>query len=192
LGGINIEINGWPAPMFFASPSQINFQVPWELEGHGSATLTILNGTLSTSMPVTIATASAALFTTNGSGKGQGAVTIAGPEVLAAPTGTFPGSRPARRGEFLQIYATGLGPVSRLQGDGQPKSPTTPPAISRPPGVTIGGVPANVQFSGLTPGAVGLYQINVQVPDNVPSGDAVPVVISLGTAISNTVTAAIQ
>jgi len=191
LGGVTIEINGWPATMFYVSPTQINFQVPWELEGHGSATLTILNGTLSSSLQVSIGFAAPALFTTDGSGKGQGAVTIAGPEVLAAPGGAFPGSRPARRGEFLQIYGTGFGPVSRIQSDGQPKSPATL-AISRTPEVTIGGVPANVQFAGLTAGGVGLYQINVQVPAGAPAGAAVPVVVTLSRAASNPVTVAVE
>jgi uncharacterized protein (TIGR03437 family) len=73
---------------------------------------------------------------------------------------SLPGSRPALRGEYIEIYATGLGQVSRLQRDGQAKPPTTTPAITALPAVTIGGVPASVTFSGRAPGAVGLFQIN--------------------------------
>jgi uncharacterized protein (TIGR03437 family) len=57
--------------------------------------------------------------------------------------------------------------------------------------VTIGGVAGTVQFAGLTPGAIGLYQINVQLPGNVPTGDSVPVSVSIGGASSDTVTIAI-
>jgi len=155
--------------------------------------LTVINGTLkSAPLPVSVAVAAPALFTTDGSGTGQGAILIAGPEVLAAPVGKFSGSRPVRRRESIEIYGTGLGPVSRIQGNGTPKPPTTAPAITQTPLVTIGGVPATVSFSGLTGGAVGLYQVNVQVPDGAPAGDAVPVVVKIGGAASNTVTLAVS
>jgi len=58
--------------------------------------------------------------------------------------------------------------------------------------VSIGGVSAPAIFSGLSPGFVGLYQVNVQVPLNAPVGNAVPVVLSIGGAASNTVTIAVQ
>jgi uncharacterized protein (TIGR03437 family) len=111
--------------------------------------------------------------------------------VLAAPVGAFPGSRPVKRGEFLEIYATGLGQVSRIQGDGQPKPPNTGLAFSVTPEVTIGGVAAPVSFSGLTPNGVGLYQVNVQAPAGAPLGDAVPVVVTIGGVSSNAVTVAV-
>jgi uncharacterized protein (TIGR03437 family) len=57
---------------------------------------------------------------------------------------------------------------------------------------TVSGMPAKVSFSGLAPGYVGLYQINAQVPANAPTGDVMPVVISIGGANSNTVTIAVQ
>jgi uncharacterized protein (TIGR03437 family) len=60
------------------------------------------------------------------------------------------------------------------------------------PTVTIGGIVALVPFSGLAPGAVGLYQVNVQVPMGAPTGDAVPVILSIGGVTSNTVTIAVQ
>jgi hypothetical protein len=58
--------------------------------------------------------------------------------------------------------------------------------------VTIGGAPAAVQFSGLAPGFVGLYQVNAQVPPWAATGPAVPVVISIGAVASNTVTMAVE
>jgi uncharacterized protein (TIGR03437 family) len=60
------------------------------------------------------------------------------------------------------------------------------------PTVTIGGVPANVQFSGLAPGYVGLYQVNAQVPAGLATGSNVPVVMSISGATSNTATLAVQ
>jgi uncharacterized protein (TIGR03437 family) len=56
----------------------------------------------------------------------------------------------------------------------------------------IGEVRASVLFSGLAPTFVGLYQINVQVPAAAPFGNAVPLVVSIGGAIAQTVTIAVQ
>jgi uncharacterized protein (TIGR03437 family) len=58
--------------------------------------------------------------------------------------------------------------------------------------VTIGGVNAQVAFSGLAPGFVGLWQLNVKIPDNAPTGNAVPLVISIGEKISRTTTVAVN
>ena len=58
--------------------------------------------------------------------------------------------------------------------------------------MTIGGVSAPVSYSGLTPGYVGLYQVNVQVPSGITAGNAVPLALSIGGAAANTVTLAIK
>jgi uncharacterized protein (TIGR03437 family) len=96
------------------------------------------------------------------------------------------------RGEYLTIYCTGLGDVTNrpVSGAAAPANPlaNTIAATS----VSIGGVSAPAIFSGLSPGFVGLYQVNVQVPLNAPVGNAVPVVLSIGGAASNTVTIAVQ
>ena len=190
LGDVTLELNGIPAPLFFVSPAQINFQAPWDLGGFGTATLTVLNGTLkSAPVQVNVALAAPAIFTADGSGTGQGIVYVSGPEVIAAPSGAFPGSRPAAHGETLEIYCTGLGPVSQLQTNGVPMFP--PPAVAQFPTVTIGSTPAAVSFSGLAVGAVGLYQVNATVPAAAPSGDAVPLQMMLQGAASNMATIAV-
>ena len=58
--------------------------------------------------------------------------------------------------------------------------------------MTVGGVRAIVQFSGLAPTLLGVYQINILIPPTAPKGDAVPVVLTIGGAVSNTVTIAID
>jgi uncharacterized protein (TIGR03437 family) len=194
LGGVTVKVNGAAAPLFFASPNQINFQVPWEVVGQTQASITVIAGGLtSLSLTVKLAT-SPALFSTNASGSGQGAILIANSDTVAAPLGSIPGrnTRPARRGEFLSIFCTGLGDVANRPATGAPPSAAALASTTLTPSVTIGGAPAPAAFSGLAPGFVGLYQVNVQVPDNAPSGDAVPVVVTLGTASSNTVTIAVQ
>jgi uncharacterized protein (TIGR03437 family) len=133
-----------------------------------------------------------ALFTTNEGGTGQASTLVAGTASLAAPQDAFPGSRPARIGEYISIYATGLGDVSNRPAPGA-ASPASPLATTlTTPTVTVGGVPATVSFSGLAPGYVGLYQINVQVPSGAPTGPNVPIVLTIGGVPSNTATIAVD
>jgi uncharacterized protein (TIGR03437 family) len=107
--------------------------------------------------------------------------------------GAFPGSQPVTRGDFLAIYCTGLVAVNNTPADGAP-APSSPPLATTlaNPSVTIGGMPAVVSYSGLAPGLVGLYQVNVQVPNNTPTGNAVNLAITVGSLTSNTVTVAVQ
>jgi uncharacterized protein (TIGR03437 family) len=100
----------------------------------------------------------------------------------------------------VQIFATGLGPVSDTNGNLPPSGVPQSAAIARLariPTVTIGGVPAMVRFSGLAAGKIGVYEVDVEVPQTAPSGSAVPVVLvtgmpPLGNFTSNTVTMAVE
>jgi uncharacterized protein (TIGR03437 family) len=192
LGGTALTLlNGaQTVPVFFVSPTQINFQVP--LVALGAQTLTITQGVQSVSIPVQLVAYSPALFTTNSQGTGQAATVIANTATLAAPVGTFPDSRPAKIGEFISIYCTGLGDVTNRPGLGSP-SPSNPLANTlAKPTVSIGGVAGVVAFSGLAPGYVGLYQVNLQVPATAPTGSAVPLILTIGGVVSNTVTIAVD
>jgi uncharacterized protein (TIGR03437 family) len=80
-------------------------------------------------------------------------------------------ANPARAGDVLVIYCSGLGAVDGSVGAGT-LSPSSPPAAVRDAvRVTIGGLEAPVSFAGLTPGFAGLYQINATVPSGVPTGE---------------------
>jgi len=129
---------------------------------------------------------------TDGAPNGQAIAAIADTAILAAPAGYAPGTRPVRRGEFLTLYATGLGPVDHtpLAGFPAPLDPLARTIVQ--PSVTIGGRPADVSFSGLAPGMIGVYQINVQVPSEADTGDAVPISLSIGGVNSNAPTIAIE
>ena len=192
LAGSSFQIGGQSAPLFYASPSQVNLQIPWELAGQtqGSVTATV-GAVASNQQAVNLAPFAPGIFTLSMTGTGQGAVRIPGTGQLVAPQ-SIPGSRPARPGEFIEIYCTGLGAVSNQPATGAAAQASPLSRTSTTPTVTIGGVFAQVDFSGLAPGAVGLYQVNVQVPGGAPVGDAVAVVISIGGATSNTVTIAVQ
>ncbi len=89
-------------------------------------------------------------------------------------------TNPVHRGDVLVIYLTGLGKVSPLVENGRP-APSDPLAYTiDQPDVAIGGIGLPVLYSGLTPGQVGLYQLNVSVPSNTPKGLSVPLTIKVG------------
>jgi uncharacterized protein (TIGR03437 family) len=194
LGGTAVLVGSTVAPLFHVSPFQINFQVPWEA-APGSAQLTVqVAGRPSSPTTLNLIPFSPGLFTLNSQGTGQAAATSSATGDFVAPVGSVIGrpSRPATRGEFITIFCTGLGDVSNRPQSGaaalsDPLSHTT-----MTPVVTIGGVDALVTFSGLAPGFAGLYQVNVQVPSNAPSGTAVPLILTIGGVASNAVTIAVQ
>ena len=181
------------APAFFASPGQINAMVPWELAELEQATLTVQVGP-AVSDPITVdLTPYTPGFFTLGE-DGQAAVVIANTGgIVPAAVGSLPGvvTRPVRRGEFISIWCTGLGPVTNPPATGLPTG-VPPPLTTNPSMITIGGVEARVTFSGLSPGFVGLYQVNVRVPEGAPSGDAVPMVLTIEGVASNAVTIAVE
>jgi len=193
LGAI-VRVNGTAAPIYYSSPTQINFQIPHGVQG-GSAQVTVTVANL-TSAPSTVSLAASApgIFTVDSSGKGQGIVTNAQTNVFAAPAGTIPGltTSPIAKGQFATIYASGLGAVTNPPASGTPASGTNLSTTITSVTVNVGGVNVPADFAGLVPGFVGLYQVNVQIPAGAQSGNAVNLFLSVGGTVSNTVTIAIQ
>ena len=188
-----MQVNGVDAFLFYASPGQINFQVPWEVPAQQQVSLTVtVAGVAGKPATVNVAAFGPGVFTIGSSG--QGAILIASTGEFAAPIGSVSGSgaRPANRGEYITIYCTEIGAVTNQPASGakavaSPLSETTATTV-----VTIGGVSAPVTFSGLAPGFLGLYQVNAQVPEGSPSGNAVPIEVSVGNVASKTTTIAVQ
>jgi minor extracellular serine protease Vpr len=151
----------------FVSPGQVNVQVPWELQGKTSATMKVSIGDFSTAnFTVQLNDYSPAFF--------EYAEQASGKSLIAALDENFKlltSTNGAKRGRPIQIYANGLGPVDVAQATGEPAPSAEPFARTKStPVVTIGGVQAQVLFSGLAPSFVGLYQMNVLVPDNASLG----------------------
>ncbi len=193
LGGATVFLNGLRAPMFFASPRQLNVQIPWDLRSGSPASLTVRIGPhISEPVAVPVSGFSPGLFTTGSSGAGQGAILISGSGALAAPAGASPNSRPARKGEFLEMFANGLGRVTGAPASGEAAVSNPLSETTASPEVSIGGAAADVLFAGLAPGFIGLYQVNVRVPAGAPSGSAVGVSLRIGGAESNVVTIAVE
>jgi uncharacterized protein (TIGR03437 family) len=165
----------------------VNAQVPWELAGQSQTTITFTKSTQTSSpQAMNLATYAPGIFAVNGGGTGQGAILEAANRLVDATNPATAGST------VVQIYCTGLGPVTNQPATGAPSTEKPLAETTTRPLVTIGEVPATVQFAGLTPDAVGLYQVNAQVPPGATKGSAVPVTISIGGAQSNTVTIAVR
>ncbi|MCU1330294.1 MAG: repeat containing protein, partial [Bryobacterales bacterium] len=186
LGGLSLKFGVAEAPLAFASASQANVQVPWEVAGQQQVPVSAAFGTQTSAVQnVKLATYAPGIFMMNA--KGQGAVVDAFTgQVLTALQPAVAGT------SAISIYCTGLGPVTNQPGTGEAASATTLSGTIVPPTVTIGAVPAEVLFSGLAPGFVGLYQINARVPIGAPAGEAVPLVVSIGGAASNAVTIGVR
>jgi uncharacterized protein (TIGR03437 family) len=187
LSESSFTIGGRVSPLYFASPGQVNLQIPWSLAGLTQAPIqATVDGDASNLQMVSLAPFGPGIFTLDATGTGQGAVLIAPTAQLAAP-GT-----PVLRGEYISIFCTGLGAVTNEPATGAPALATPLSFTLTLPTVTIGGAEAEVTYSGLAPGFAGLYQVNAIVPEGASAGNAVPVVLSIGGVTSNTVTIAVQ
>ncbi len=188
LGTTALTLGGVPVPLIHAFPLQVDAQIPWELAGQTEAQLTIITDDLAgNTVTVPLAQFSPGVYSTDGSGTGQGAILINGTGDLAAP------GHPARRGsDYVNIFATGLGPVSHQPATGAPAPSVIYAETTNAVSVAIGGTPAKVTFAGLAPGWVGLYQVNLLVPATAPTGNTVSVALSVGGVNANLVTMAVE
>jgi uncharacterized protein (TIGR03437 family) len=187
-----LTVNGIAAPQIYASPGQINFQVPFDA-APGQGTLVYSSGALTSNpVPVTVVPFAPEIFTIPAVSPNQGAVLIAGTGILAATTGTVANARPAIAGEYLSIFCTGLGATTPAVATGVPVSSGSLPITQERPVVTLDGVPVETAYSGLAPQYPGLYQVNVQIPAGTATGDAVALQLTIGGVPSNSVTVAIN
>ncbi len=164
----SVKINNTLSAPIFAvdnvnGQQQINFQVPWELAGQSTAVLQVVNdGALSPTVVVPVLNAQPAVFAYY-----VGANTFG--VVLHADYQLADTAHPVTAGEVVLIYCTSLGAVSPTIKDGA--AGTGKELTVAKPSVTLGGESAPVSFSGLAPGFAGLYQINVQIPAGLASGN---------------------
>lgn len=186
LSGVQVSVNGQLAPILYAGPTQVNFQVPWETQT-GSATIVLSRNGISSNAPGTVS---------------SNAVTV---PVLAAAPGLFleasgaavvqnqdyslnQPSNPAAAGSTVTAYFTGTGPISGSVQDGA-ATPIPPPYFQSTStySAMIGTTPATsatVSFAGLTPGFAGLAQANIVIPSGIAAG-TYPLTITIDGQTSN-------
>jgi uncharacterized protein (TIGR03437 family) len=183
LGGTCLTLNDLPLPLFYASPTQINAQLPQSINT-GSAVFSVRSrntGRASTGVTIGIQAASPGVFSFRDSSNVPVALVF-----RVADNGTLSlvtADNKAFRDERIVLYATGLGVTTPRVNAGE-ASPFAPLALTGPIQACIG--PANnlhpypVEFSGLAPGFVGLYQVNLYVPGDRVQGDRLFVVLTMG------------
>jgi uncharacterized protein (TIGR03437 family) len=170
------------ARLVYASPTQINFQVPSELAAGTANFYVALGGGSSLSFTVNVVSAGPSIF--------QDTSNHAIAQNASAGYTTNSDTQPAAEGSVVVVYLTGLGAVDHPVPDGT-ATPDSP--LSNATGTTsatIGGVNAPVQFLGLTPGYAGLAQANIQVP-SLATGDY-PLVITVGGYVSASATLSVS
>lgn len=165
LDGMSLAMNGSPLPLLATSPWQINAQIPPQSEGPAAFTVPLASGGPSAAVKQDVQAVGPSIFLLPSVRSNQAAA-LHGATGVVVDT-----SHPAAAGDVIAIYATGLGPTTPVvpAGTGAPASPLAQ-TVSRPV-ANIGGKTAQVLFSGLTPGLVGVYQVNVIVPDGMRAGD---------------------
>ncbi|MEO8661416.1 MAG: IPT/TIG domain-containing protein [Bryobacteraceae bacterium] len=166
LNGVQVMVNNRPAPVYVVSPGQISAVVPFATTELIASIKVINNGVSSNTVPAFINLTAPGVFTLPTGGIGYAAALHTDYTLISKDS-------PAKIGETVSLYVTGLGAVSPAVADGAP-GPATPPysLAVNPIVIYIGGVAATTSYIGLAPQLVGLYQINVTVPTGVASGDA--------------------
>jgi uncharacterized protein (TIGR03437 family) len=173
LGGVSVSIGGVAAPLYLVSPGQINALVPYATAGP-SATIVVNNGANSNPVQVPVVLTAPGVFSTGGNGIGPGAIQHADFTLVTA-------AKPAKPGETVIVYLSGLGAVNPPVSDGTAGGGNPPSKVGAQVDVLIGGLPAKVAFAGLAPGFPGLYQLNVVVPADLTVTAAGPLPLAVRT-----------
>lgn len=179
LGDTRVLFDGVAAPMVYALSGQVSAIVPYGVSGRNTTAVQVeYKGTKSNTVNVPVAAAAPALFTLDG----RQAVALLVSGAVNGPTA------PVERGGILVLYATGEGDAALRPADGAVANYNTLAEYPRPNQevkVFAGGKQAAVQYAGAAPGLVaGVMQVNVQLDAATPAGDAVPITLQVGGAMS--------
>lgn len=188
LSNVAVRVGNTVVPLFFVSPLQINFEVPQLLPG--TYAVQVLQGnTVVATGSLQVASTSPAIFTVNMQGTGQAAA-LDQDFTLNGPLLTGSTQKPATRGSAVMLFGTGGGFTSPTPATGSASMQAARTVLTAT--ATVGGVRADVQYSGAAPGLVGAWQVNVIIPATVTPGSAVPVTVTIGGQTSNQVTIAVE
>jgi uncharacterized protein (TIGR03437 family) len=181
LSGTSVTVGGRPAPLVFVSAGQVNAQVPYEVaEADNVPVIVTVNGVSSLAATVSVVAAAPGIFQF-----GNKRAVVQNEDYTVNNS-----DNPAKAGSYVVAYLTGTGrpdnPVAT--GSGAGSDPLSRPRATV--SVTIGNQPAEIAFAGLTPGFVGLTQVNLKIP-NLAAGDY-PLVVTVNGEKSNAVTVTVK
>ncbi|HKE25856.1 MAG TPA: hypothetical protein VKB88_26040 [Bryobacteraceae bacterium] len=191
IGGVSVTVGGFASPLVYASSTQINAIVPYEIAGQIAPVLVVKYlGQTSNGVSLQAAATAPAIFTQNASGSGPGAI-------LNQDNSVNGPGHPAAKGTIVQVFMTGEGKTTPTAVTGKVNNVSNPSQLPipliQPVSATVGAQPAQVVFAAGAPGAVaGVLQVNLVIPSTAGSG-AQPIVISVGTSPSQAgVTVSVQ
>ncbi len=168
LDGVSVTINGKAAYINYISPGQINLIAPADSSLGSVGVVVNNNGVTSKTGTVMLAAQSPAAFLW----AGKYAVATHLDYSLVGPTSLYPGATtPAKPGETIILWGTGLGATTPAAPDGIFTPTTNLYSVTNPVTARVGDIPANMAAAVLTPTAAGLYQVVLQIPDAAPDGD---------------------
>ncbi|HLG97048.1 MAG TPA: IPT/TIG domain-containing protein [Bryobacteraceae bacterium] len=187
LAGTQVLFDGQPAPLLYASASEISAVVPFGVSGDTTTVEVLYRGQTSEPNTIPVVSATPALFASDGTGAGQGAIANAD----GSPNS---GDNPAASGSIVTLYATGIGETAPEADDGAITAGLDIPLPILPVTVLVDGMPADVLYAGGAPGMVaGIFQLNVRIPATVVPDYEVPVNIKVGQSSSpTTITMAVR
>jgi uncharacterized protein (TIGR03437 family) len=167
LGGVSVTVNGVPAPIYHVEPTFISAVVPYSVTGSTATVVVTVSGTKSNSVDVPLSATAPGVYSWTANGLGEGIV------AHALTNGKVEQSNPAKVGEYVTIYLTGLGAVTPPVTEGIP-APISPLSkvnawVNGPFSVYVEGVPcADINFAGLTPTLGSVYVVNCKIPAVAP------------------------
>jgi uncharacterized protein (TIGR03437 family) len=168
LSGVEVYVDNWPAPLLYVSPSQINFLIP-SGESPGSVTVRVVReGASGPFVSLNLVDGAPALFET---GSGLAIATHADGALLTDAS-------PGQPGEVVVVYATGLGATDPDPEAGEIPETAAPLQWLSSLSISLNGAAlpsALILYAGATPGCVGLYQLNIQLPQDVPADPVIQV-----------------
>ena len=176
LGSVQVTVNGTPAPLYYVSPGQVDFQIPYSIPPGPALVRVSSNGSAGGSAGITVQQAAPSILTwVDAAGNTRA---IAQNQDYSLNTST----NCAAAGTYVTVYMMGSGPLNNpiASGAAAPSSPLSQETLAAT--ATVGSTPALVPFAGMTPTYVGLMQANLQVP--AVSGD-LPVQVQVGSFASN-------
>ena len=174
LGNVQVLINFRPAPIYYVSPTTIIVLVPYATSGQVVQIQVINGNTRSNAVTVFSSLTAPGIFSADANGFGDARAQHSDYSLITS-------SKPAQPGESVVLYLTGLGLVSPLPAvDGTPAGSSPTSDTVQPLTAYIGGQQATIQFSGLTPSLVNVYQLNLQVPAGIAAGEAFVEIIGPG------------
>ena len=167
IWGVSVTVNGVSAPLLYASPSQLNVQIPYEVTVNETAVLSVSNNGKTANSSIAIANAAPGVF-------------------VDSAFALVPGSS-GQGNQIMTLFVTGVGAVAPFVSTGAaPSAGTSIANLPKPQQnltVTVGGLPAVVQFAGIPAGLVGVVQVNYQIPQQAALGSNA-VVVQIGNASS--------